>query len=149
VPAGQQALPTSAEPANTAPASAAGPAQASPANAATAPAGDYAQLLAEARKLGFRKPAEATYLKAIDANPAAPEAISGLSMLYLNQGKNQQAKERAEQALALSQANDEAWIVLGAAESALGKPRAARDAYTHCAGLPTGKYVAECKRLLR
>lgn len=152
LPAGQQpATPTSAEPSNTAPASAAVVAQVSPANAApgATPAGDYAQLLAEARKLGFRKPAEATYLKAIGANPAAPEAISGLSMLYLNQGKNQQAKERAEQALALSQANDEAWIVLGAAESALGKPRAARDAYTRCAGLPTGKYVAECKRLLR
>lgn len=164
--AGQPATPTSPESANTAPASAASPVQAAPTNAAptnaapanaaptnaapgTAPAGDYAQLLAEARKLGFRKPAEATYLKAIEANPAAPEAISGLSMLYLNQGKNQQAKERAEQALALSQANDEAWIVLGAAESALGKPRAARDAYTRCAGLPTGKYVAECKRLLR
>jgi DNA-binding response OmpR family regulator len=136
--AGQPTTPASAVPTNTAAAS-----------PAAAPAGDYAQLLAEARKLGFRKPAEATYLKAIEANPAAAEAISGLSMLYLNQGKNQQAKERAEQALALTQANDEAWIVLGAAESALGKPRAARDAYTRCAGLPTGKYVAECRRLLR
>lgn len=148
----QPATPTSAEAANTAPAPVPAPAEPVPAGAAPAtpaPGGDYAQLLAEARKLGFRKPAEATYLKAIDANPAAPEAISGLSMLYLNQGKNQQAKERAEQALALSQTNDEAWIVLGAAESALGKPRAARDAYTRCAGLPTGKYVAECKRLLR
>jgi hypothetical protein len=135
-----------------APAAPAAPATAIPAAAAqpqSTPTGDYEQLLADARKLGFRKPAEAPYLKAIEANPAGVEAISGLSMLYLNQGKNQQAKERAEQALALSQTNDEAWIVLGAAESALGKPRSAREAYTQCAGLPSGKYVAECKRLLR
>jgi DNA-binding response OmpR family regulator len=149
------ATPTSAEPVNTAAPSATAPSATAPsaiAPSAAAPSaqpGDYAPLLAEARKLGFRKPAEAQYLRAIEANPAGAEAISGLSMLYLNQGKNQQAKERAEQALALNQVNDEAWIVLGAAESALGKPRAAREAYTRCAGLPTGKYVAECKRLLR
>ncbi|MDB4972359.1 MAG: response regulator receiver [Myxococcaceae bacterium] len=110
---------------------------------------DYATLVADARKLGFRKPAEAPYLKAIELNPAGFEAISGLAMLYLNQGKNQQAKQRAEQALAINQSDDESWIVLGAAESALGKERQAREAYAHCAALPAGKYVAECKRLLR
>ena len=70
-------------------------------------------------------------------------------MLYASLGKNEQAKERAAQALALDENIDEAWIVLGAAESALGKPRAARAAYTHCASLPSGEYVAECRRLLR
>jgi len=120
-----------------------------PVGDSTAPVGDYALLLAEARSLGLRKQAELPYLKAIGANPAGAEALSGLSMLYATFGKNVHAKERAEQALALNQNLDEAWIVLGAAESALGKPRAARAAYVRCAGLPSGKYVAECKRLLR
>lgn len=153
-------LPQPAEPVVAAPAQAAAaqPAPTQPgtaaASAAPAPtavgAGDsnYEKLLAEARKLGFRRPAEAPYLSAIAANPRGAEALSGLSMLYLNQGKNAQAKERAEQALALGDRNDEAWIVLGAAESALGKPKAARAAYARCAALPAGKYVAECKRLL-
>ncbi|MDB4990168.1 MAG: response regulator receiver [Myxococcaceae bacterium] len=145
--------PVAAEPvaaATTAPALAAtAVAVTTPNNVAVTGPANYAALVADARKLGFRKPAEETYLKAVELNPAGFEAISGLAMLYLNQGKNQQAKERAQQALALNQSNDEAWIVLGAAESALGKERLARDAYVQCAALPTGKYVAECKRLLR
>lgn len=114
------------------------PAQANPA---------YDQALAEARKLGFRKGAEERYLAAVAANPAGTDALSGLAMLYLNQGKNQDAKQRAEQALAIDPASAEGWIVLGAAESALGRPKEARAAYTRCAALP-GKYASECKRLL-
>jgi DNA-binding response OmpR family regulator len=115
-------------------------------SASVAPS-DYDSALGEARRLGFRKPAELAYLKVIELNPGGAEALSGLAMLYLNQGKNDQARARAEQAIALSQTNDEAWIVLGAAQSALGKERLARDAYGRCAGLPAGKYVAECRRL--
>jgi DNA-binding response OmpR family regulator len=128
------------------------PAATAPSTLAPKPAtgaGGYDQLLADARKAGYRKPAETAYLQAIELNPSGGEAHSGLAMLYLNQGKNQQAKDHANQALALSENNDEAWIVLGAAESALGKPRAAREAYTRCAALLSGKHVAECKRLLR
>ena len=116
---------------------------------AVAPRGDYARLLADARRLGLRKAAERPYLKAIEANPAGAEALSGLSMLYASQGRNVLAKARAEQALVLNQNLDEAWIALGAAEDALGKARAARAAYTRCASLPRGKYVAECRLLLR
>jgi Flp pilus assembly protein TadD len=110
----------------------------------------YQELLGQARKLGFRRDAEAAYLKALAADPKGVEALSGLAMLYLNRGNNLQAKERAEQALALGSNDAEAWIVLGAAQSALGKRTEAREAYARCAALPGGgKYVTECKRMLR
>jgi DNA-binding response OmpR family regulator len=114
------------------------------------PAQDAAALMAEARKLGFYKSrAEELLLQAAQLAPGSSEPLSGLALLYLNQGKNAQAKQRAEQAIALDAQNDEAWIVLGAAEGAVGRNKAARDAYTRCAALPTGKHVAECKRLVR
>ena len=142
------AVPNGAEPALAASPTAEPGSAAQVANSPVA-SDEYAHVLGDARKLGFRKPAEDLYLKAISLNPGGAEAISGLAMLYLNQGKNAQAKQRAEQAIALSQSSDEGWIVLGAAESAMGKERLAREAYAHCAALPAGKYVSECKRLAR
>lgn len=108
----------------------------------------YEQALSEARKLGYRRSAEAAYLRALEANPKGSEALSGLAMLYLNFGDNTRAKERAEQALARDAKSAEAWIVLGSAQSALGKHAEARQAYVRCAALPNSKYVSECKRML-
>jgi hypothetical protein len=108
----------------------------------------YEQLLKEARQQGFRKNAEATYQRAITIYPTGSEALSGLAMLYLNQGKNAEARTRAEEAVAADAANSEGWIVLGAALGALGDAAAARTAYTRCAELPNGKYFGECKRML-
>jgi len=119
-----------------------------PAAGAPAPAGTYEVQLAEARKLGLRKNAEQAFLKALEARPAGAEALSGLAMLYLNQGKNQQARERAQQALAIDAQLTEGWIVLGAAQDALGNRTGARDAYSKCAALPADKYVLECRRML-
>jgi DNA-binding response OmpR family regulator len=116
---------------------------------APAPSSDLAALLVEARKAGYRPRAEELFKQAIASAPGSAEALSGLALVYINQGKNALAKQRAEQALALDAKNDEAWIVLGAAESAVGRNKAARDAYMRCAALPTGKHVAECKRLVR
>ncbi|MET0287154.1 MAG: DUF4388 domain-containing protein [Polyangiales bacterium] len=114
-----------------------------------APSAGAAQLIVEARKLGFRPRAEELLLQATKVAPTSAEPLSALALLYLNQGKNAQAKQRAEQALALDDKNDEAWIVLGAAEGAVGRAKAARTAYMRCAALPTGKHVAECRRLVR
>ncbi|HEX5658020.1 MAG TPA: hypothetical protein VFX59_12530, partial [Polyangiales bacterium] len=116
---------------------------------AEAPPADAAALIAEARKLGFKPRAEQLFLQAAEVAPGSSEPHSGLALLYLNQGKNAQAKQRAEQAIALDAKNDEAWIVLGAAEGAVGRNKAAREAYMRCAALPSGKHVAECKRLVR
>jgi hypothetical protein len=133
---------------------AAAPQPAPPAEPAAAEGdSEYQALVAAARKQGFKRPAEASYLQALGVNPQGIEALSGLAMLYLNQGKNAQARDRAKQALALAPATAEAWIVLGAALDALGERVAARDAYQKCAALPLdgdgARYVGECKRLLR
>lgn len=108
----------------------------------------YEQLLKEARQQGFRKNAEATYQRAITIHPTGSEALSGLAMLYLNQGKNPDARTRAEEAVSSDPENSEGWIVLGAALSALGDAAGARVAYSRCADLPNGKYFGECKRML-
>jgi DNA-binding response OmpR family regulator len=124
-------------------------AEAAPSPPVAAPNAQTTQLIAEARKLGFRPRAEELLLQASKLAPSSSEPLSALALLYLNQGKNAQAKQRAEQALALDDKNDEAWIVLGAAEGAVGRAKAARTAYMRCAALPSGKHVAECRRLVR
>jgi Flp pilus assembly protein TadD len=106
-------------------------------------------LLAQARKQGVRRSAEASYLQALAIRPRAAEALSGLSMLYLNQGKNGPARDRAKEALRSDPTSSEAWIVLGAALSGLGDTQGAREAYSKCAAQGTGKYVGECRRMLR
>ncbi|MFT3927309.1 MAG: DUF4388 domain-containing protein [Myxococcales bacterium] len=109
----------------------------------------YDTLLAQARKQGYRRAAESSYMQALSINPEGAQALSGLAMLYLNLGKNEQARERARAAVKVDPNNSEAWIVLGASESSLGDEAAAREAYAHCAELPTGKYVPECRRMVR
>lgn len=147
-PAPVEPAPSAAEPAAPEPAAALPP-EAAPAPTA-APNANATELVAEARRLGFYKArAEELFLQAAQLAPGASEPLSGLALLYLNRGKNAQAKQRAEQAIALDPKNDEAWIVLGAAEGAVGRAKAARDAYMRCAALPSGKHVAECKRLVR
>jgi hypothetical protein len=108
----------------------------------------YVDALNAARKVGFRRGAEAAYQKAIALDARGTEALSGLAMLYLNQGKNLAARDRAQEAVSADAQNTEGWIVLGASLSALGDAPAARKAYQECAALE-GKYANECKRMLR
>jgi CheY-like chemotaxis protein len=108
----------------------------------------YTRELAAARAAGFKKNAEQFYLRALAIMPGGPEALSGLAMYYLNQGKNQKAKERAEEAVKADPQSSEGWIVLGASLSALGDGAGARRAYQECAQFE-GKYMGECKRMLR
>ena len=104
--------------------------------------------MARARKAGLRRSTEAIYQQALALNPQGTEALSGLAMLLLNQGKNAQARDRAREAVRVDANNSEAWIVLGAAYTALGDAAAARTAYAKCAAA-TGKYVSECRRMMR
>jgi DNA-binding response OmpR family regulator len=123
-----------------------------PAPAAPAPAGptpEYLEALAAARAAGFKRTAEQSYLKAIEIDPRGAEALGGLAMFYLNQGKNESARARAAEAVAIDPRSSEGWIVLAASLSALGDEAGAKKAYQECAGLEEGKYVSECKRMLR
>jgi tetratricopeptide (TPR) repeat protein len=119
-------------------------------NAAAAQASEaYLAALREARAAGFRRNAEQSYLQALALDPRGGEALSGLAMFYLNQGKNDAARQRAQDAVTVDPKNSEGWIVLAAALSALGDEAGARKAYQDCAALEEGKYVGECKRMLR
>jgi tetratricopeptide (TPR) repeat protein len=108
----------------------------------------YTAALKEARTLGFKKSAEQAYLTALALQPSGAEALSGLAMFYLNQGKNEPARDRAQQAVAVDPKSSEGWIVLGAALSALGDSPGSRKAYQECAGIE-GKFNSECRRMLR
>lgn len=151
------AQPEQALPAEPAPAAEIAPAPVEPAApiAAQEPAAPapvmpegYVRELAAARTAGFKKNAEQFYLRALAIVPNGSEALSGLAMYYLNQGKNQKAKERAEEAVRVDAQSSEGWIVLGASLSALGDAPGARRAYQECAQFE-GKYMGECKRMLR
>jgi CheY-like chemotaxis protein len=146
----QNAGPTAAPAGEKQPAAAPTPASVAASEGITeSDAEGYKTLLARARKQGLRRSAESSYLQALALRPRGAEALSGLAMLYLNQGKNGAARDRAREALAADDKSSEAWIVLGAALSGLGEERAAREAYASCAELPGDKYVAECRRMLR
>jgi hypothetical protein len=116
---------------------------------AAAPSPEYLEALAGARAAGFKRGAEQGYLRAIEIDPRGAEALGGLAMFYLNQGKNDAARARAEEAVAIDPKSSEGWIVLAASRSALGDEAGARKAYQECAALAEGKYVSECKRMLR
>lgn len=125
-------------------------AEANPARTVTeSDAEGYKTLLERARKQGVRKSAESSYQQALTIHPTGSEALSGLAMLYLNQGKNPQARDRAREAVRADPGNSEGWIVLGAAYTGLGDAASARAAYAKCAALSGGKFVAECRRMVR
>ena len=124
-------------------------AEAAPAAAAQE---DYAQLIAEAKKLekkGRRRQAFELYEQALVLNPNGSEALSRLAFHYLNKGKNELAVDHASRALAADPQSSEAWIVLGAAKDALKDKTGAREAYQQCVQVGKGVYVQECKRMLR
>jgi tetratricopeptide (TPR) repeat protein len=114
-----------------------------------APSPEYIEALGAARAAGFKRNAEQSYLKAIEIDPRGAEALGGLAMFYLNQGKNDAARARAMETVAIDPKSSEGWIVLAASLSALGDEVGARKAYQECALLEEGKYVSECKRMLR
>jgi hypothetical protein len=123
-----------------------------PKPAAAAPAPDAKEMLAKAHKLeqkGRKKDALAQYEKIVAEGGGSSELQSHMAFMYLNQGNNAKAEEHALKASTADQTNSEAWIVLGAARSALGKKQAADEAYRNCAKKGQGQYVTECRRMLR
>ncbi len=66
----------------------------------------------------------------------------------LESGQTDSAIQLAKQATAGDPSNTEAWLILGAAYEASGRPGLARTAYKSCVDRGSGDRVAECRALL-
>ena len=117
--------------------------------AATGVADTYEAQLALARRLKRGSRAVAAYRRAIALNPEASPALAELARLMLARQNTREASELAERATAIDPSNALAWVTLGAARQMRGDRQGARQAYRNCAKLGKGRYVRECRAMLR
>lgn len=89
------------------------------------------------------------YQEALRLNPRDTEILGKLAYFYLNKGMNQEAKRFAQRTVDIDPKSSTGWIVLGAALDAVNDREAALKAYRICAEQAVGKYVAECRNLIR
>ena len=91
----------------------------------------------------------AAYDEALGYWPQGPEALAKVAYLHLQYGRDAEARDYAQRAVASDPTDSEAWIVLGAAHQALREREAAMQAYRTCAEQASGRFVVECRRLAR
>lgn len=115
----------------------------------TGAADTYDAQLALARRLKRGSRAVAAYRRAITLDPQGADALAELARLMLARQHTREATELAERASAIDPSNALAWVTLGAARQMRGDRQGARQAYQNCAKLGKGKYVAECRAMLR
>lgn len=108
----------------------------------------YRAQLDKAEGLRGRR-AEQAYRAALKINPQGSEAQASLAYLLLNRGRTAQALTLAESAAELDPASSLAWITLGAARQLLKDRDGARQAYENCVNHGKGRYVNECRALIR
>jgi DNA-binding response OmpR family regulator/Flp pilus assembly protein TadD len=109
----------------------------------------YAAQLELARRLKRGSRAVKAYRRAIALNPDGAEALAELGRLMLARQHTREAAELAERATAIDPTNALAWVTLGAARQMRGDRQGARQAYQSCAKLGKGRYVSECRAMLR
>jgi hypothetical protein len=82
--------------------------------------------------------------------PAAPTSDDPTrdAQRALESGQTSAAVTLAKQATVADPSNTEAWLILGAAYEASGRPTLARAAYKSCVDRGSGDRVAECRALL-
>lgn len=78
-----------------------------------------------------------------------PDDLGESAMRALNAGQPRDALRLAQQAVADHPERANGWIVLGAANDALGDHAAALTAYANCSARATGARVATCRALAR
>ena len=115
----------------------------------TGVADTYEAQLELARRLKRGSRAVAAYRRAIELNPEGSPALAELGRLMLARSHTREAAELAERATAVDPTNALAWVTLGAARQARGDRQGARQAYQNCAKLGKGRYVSECRAMLR
>lgn len=89
------------------------------------------------------------YQEALRLNPNDTDVLGKLAYFYLNKGMNTEARRFAERTVNIDPKSSTGWIVLGAAFDAMNDHNAALEAYKTCAEHSVGKYVIECRNLLR
>jgi DNA-binding response OmpR family regulator len=109
----------------------------------------YEAQLALARRLKRGSRATAAYRRAIELNPEGSPALAELARLMLARNHTREAAELAERATAVDPASALAWVTLGAARQMRGDQQGARHAYQNCVKLGKGRYVSECRAMLR
>ena len=109
----------------------------------------YEAQLELARRLKRGSRAVAAYRRAIELNPQGSGALAELARLQLARQHTREAAELAERATAIDPSNALAWVTLGSARQIRGDRQGARQAYLNCAKLGKGRYVSECRSMLR
>ena len=115
----------------------------------TGAADTYEAQLALGRRLKRGSRASAAYRRAIELNPEGSPALAEFARLMLARNHTREAAELAERATAVDPANSLAWVTLGSARQMRGDGQGARQAYQNCVKLGTGKFVSECRAMLR
>jgi DNA-binding response OmpR family regulator len=109
----------------------------------------YEAQLELARRLKRGARAVAAYRRAIELNSEGSDALAELARLRLARQHIREAAELAERATAIDPSNALAWVTLGAARQMRGDRQGARQAYLNCVKLGKGRFVSECRSMLR
>ena len=109
----------------------------------------YEAQLQLARRLKRGSRAVAAYRRAIELEPDRSPALAELARLMLARSNTREASELAERATAVDPSNALGWVTLGAGRQMRGDRQGARQAYQNCVKLGTGRYVSECRAMLR
>ena len=109
----------------------------------------YEGLLAKAKDTRASWARETLYVEAVEANPQGAEALSGLAFMLLNRGVNNDAASYALRAVKIDPTDSRAWVTLGAARQQLRDREGAKEAYRSCVEFGQGKFVADCRSMIR
>ena len=133
----------------TEPATESAPATEPPIYPGTGAPDTYQAQLDLARRLKRGSRAVAAYRRAIELDPEASTALAELARLMLARQNKREAAELAERATAIDPSNALGWVTLGAARQMRGDRQGAYQAYQSCVKRGRGRYVQECRAMLR
>ncbi|MEZ4286943.1 MAG: response regulator [Polyangiales bacterium] len=109
----------------------------------------YRRLVDQAESASNRKEAEEAYRDALRIDPDGAQAQSGLALVLLNNGKADEALVYAEKSVQGDATDSRGWVTLGAIRQQTGDREGAMDAYRQCVKHGVGRFVSDCRAMLR